>query len=133
MEIAWGCKEVPVLHMSPSSGNDPRGGRELRRTPRYNVDVRLRLIVAKGDKNAVVHGRGNDISENGMALFVPHDLELDQTLEVEFTLPYSRQPLRLRIAVRNRTGYRYGVEFQSLTVPQKEEILRLCKALTLLQ
>ncbi len=119
--------------MSPSSGNDRSGGRELRRTPRYNVDVRLRLIVAKNGRNVVVHGRGNDIGENGMALFVPYDLEVDQRLEVEFTLPYSRQPLRLRIAVRNRTGYRYGVEFLSLTAPQKDEILRLCKALTLLQ
>ncbi len=119
--------------MSPSSGSELSGGRDLRRSPRYQVDVRLRLIVAKDGKNVVVHGRGNDISENGMAMFVAHELALEQRLEVEFTLPYSRQPLRVRIVVRNRNGYRYGVEFLTLSPPQKEEISRLCKALTLLQ
>lgn len=122
-----------MLHMSPSSENQPSGGRDLRRSPRYTVDVRLRLFVPKDGKNAMVHGRGNDISENGMALFVAQDLQLEQRLEVEFTLPYSRQPLRVRIAVRNRNGYRYGVEFVNLSLPQQQEISRLCKALTLLQ
>ncbi len=122
-----------MLHMSPTSGNELSGGRDLRRSPRYHVDVRLRLIVSKDGKNTVVHGRGNDISENGMAMFVAHELSIEQILEVEFTLPYSRQPLRVRIAVRNRNGYRYGIEFLTLSVPQKEEIARLCKALTLLQ
>lgn len=122
-----------MLHMSPSSGNSAGGGRELRRSPRYNVDVRLRLIVAKDGKSAVVHGRGNDISEDGLALFVAHDFEVGQRVEVEFTLPYSRQPLRVWIAIRNRNGYRYGVEFLNLSQPQRLEIARLCKALTLLQ
>lgn len=122
-----------MLHMSPSSENQAGSGRELRRSPRYSVDVRLRLIISKGGKNQVVHGRGNDISENGMAMFVACELEINQRLEVEFTLPYSRQPLRVGIAVRNRNGYRYGVEFLTLNAPQKEEISRLCKALTLLQ
>ena len=122
-----------MLHMSPVPENEASGGREQRRSPRYSVDVRLRLIVAKDGKNMVVHGRGNDISENGMALFVAHELAVEQRLEVEFTLPYSRQPLRVRIAIRNRNGYRYGVEFLNLSPPQRDEISRLCKALTLLQ
>lgn len=122
-----------MLQMSPISENGPTGGRDLRRSPRYTVDVRLRLVVAKDGKNQMIHGRGNDISENGMAMFVAHELAVEQRLEVEFTLPYSRQPLRVRIAVRNRNGYRYGVEFLNLSTPQKNEISRLCKALTLLQ
>ncbi len=108
-------------------------GRELRRAPRYNVDVRLRLIVCKGGKNVAIHGRGNDISETGMALFVAHELQVGARLEIEFTLPYSRHPMRAGIAIRNRTGYRYGAEFLTLSAPQREEILRLCKALTLIQ
>lgn len=123
-----------MLQMSPSMGDERSGGgRDLRRTPRYNVDVRLRLVVTKDGKSAVVHGRGNDISENGLALFVAHELEVGQRMEVEFTLPYSRQPLRVRIAIRNRNGYRYGAEFLTLSTPQQHEISRLCKALTLLQ
>ncbi len=121
-----------MLHVSPLA-KEAGVGRELRRAPRYNVDVRLRLIVFKGGRNLAIHGRGNDISETGMALFVAHELQVGDRLEVEFTLPYSHQPLRAGIAVRNRNGYRYGVEFLTLSGPQREEILRLCKALTLIQ
>ncbi|MBZ5648652.1 MAG: PilZ domain-containing protein [Acidobacteriia bacterium] len=123
----------PMISMNASPGSAPGGGRDMRRSPRYTVDVRLRLIVHKSGKNTIVHGRGNDISESGMALFVAHDLEVGDRLEVEFTLPYSRQPLRAGATIRNRNGYRYGVEFLTLSIPQREEILRLCKALTLLQ
>ena len=122
-----------MLQMSASPGNEASGGRDLRRTPRYNVDLRIKLTVAKDGKNMMVHGRGNDIGESGMAMFVAHELVVGQRLEVEFTLPYSRQPLRVGIAIRNKTGYRYGVEFLTLSALQKEEINRLCKALTLLQ
>ncbi len=122
-----------MLSMSPAPGETARGGKENRRNPRYSVDVRLRLIVSQGGKKVVIHGRGNDISESGMALFIAHDLEVGTRAEVDFTLPYSRQPLRVGVSVRNRIGYRYGVEFMTLNVPQREEILRLCKALTLLQ
>jgi len=109
------------------------GGRDLRRNPRYKLDVRVRLIVRKDEGNQVVHGRGTDISETGMAIFVPHELPLEARAEVEFTLPYSRQPQRVVINVRNRSGYRYGVEFLTLSLNQREDITRLCKALTLLQ
>ncbi len=124
---------LSMLGMSPSTENAAGGRRENRRSPRYSVDVRLRLIISQGGKKVVVHGRGNDISENGMAMFVAHDLEVGTRAEVEFTLPYSRQPLRVGATLRNRNGYRYGVEFMTLSPPQHAEILRLCKALTLLQ
>ena len=122
-----------MLEMGASPERVSGGGRDLRRTPRYNVDVRIKLIVTKEGKNFMVHGRGNDIGESGMAMFVAHDLAVGQRVEVEFTLPYSRQPMRVGITIRNKNGYRYGAEFMTLSTPQKEEISRLCKALTLLQ
>ena len=109
------------------------GGRDLRRNPRYKLDVRVRLIIHNGNGNQVVHGRGTDISETGMAIFVPHNMSADDRAEIEFTLPYSRQPQRVVINVRNRSGYRYGVEFMTLSMPQRDEITKICKALTLLQ
>ena len=109
------------------------GGRDLRRNPRYKLDVRVRLIIRKDKGNHVVHGRGTDISETGMAVFVPHDMAVEDRAELEFTLPYSRQPQRVVVNVRNRSGYRYGVEFMTLSLPQRDEITKICKALTLLQ
>jgi hypothetical protein len=107
--------------------------RDLRRNPRYQVDVRIRIIVSKAGKKQIIHGRGNDISETGMALFAPSELLLEERVEIEFTLPYSRQPLLIGAVIRNRTGYRYGAEFFTLSTPQRAEIGRLCKTLTLLQ
>jgi c-di-GMP-binding flagellar brake protein YcgR len=107
--------------------------RDLRRNARYHVDVRIRVFVTKNGKKQVIHGRGNDISETGMALFAPQELLLEDRIEVEFTLPYSRQPLLIGAVIRNRTGYRYGVEFFTLSTPQRDEIIKLCKTLTLLQ
>ena len=68
-----------------------------------------------------------------MALFAPQELMLEDRIEVEFTLPYSRQPLLIGAMVRNRNGYRYGAEFLTLSPPQRAEIVKLCKTLTLLQ
>lgn len=107
--------------------------REQRRNARYQVDVRTRVFVTKNGIKKAIHGRGNDISETGMAVFAPQELLLEERIEVEFTLPYSRQPLLIGAVVRNRNGYRYGVEFSTLTPLQRQEIVRLCKTLTLLQ
>ena len=109
------------------------GGRDLRRNPRYKLDVRVRLIIRNDKGNQVIHGRGTDISETGMAIFVPHQLSVEDRAEMEFTLPYSRQPQRVIVHVRNRSGYRYGVEFMTLSMPQRDEIIKTCKTLTLLQ
>ncbi len=118
---------------SNTSAESGTASRDQRRSPRYHVDVRLRLILQKDGKAQIAHGRGNDISDTGMAVFVPQELLLEERVEVEFTLPYSRQPLRVRAVIRNRNGFRYGVEFLTLSTLQREEILKLCKTLTLLQ
>ena len=108
-------------------------GRDKRRNARYQVDVRVRVFVTKNGQKQVIHGRGNDISETGMALFAAQELLLEDRIQVEFTLPYSRQPLLVGAFIRNRVGYRYGIEFFTLSGPQREEITKLCKTLTLLQ
>src|SRR5579872_2214264 len=108
-----------------TSTNPAPGGRDLRRNPRYKLDVRVRLIIHKDNGNQVVHGRGTDISETGMAVFVPHNMSVEERAELEFTLPYSRLPQRVVVNVRNRSGYRYGVEFMTLSLPQRDEITKI--------
>jgi hypothetical protein len=46
-----------------------------------------------------------------MAIFAGVELSTDEQVAVEFTPPYSGQPIRVRGFVRNRSGYTYGVEF----------------------
>ena len=83
----------------------------VRRWPRYKLDVPMRLIATKGDKSVIVQGRGNELNEGGMALFAGVELGENEQVAVEFTPPYSGNPIRVRAVVRNRNGYVYGVEF----------------------
>ena len=82
-----------------------------RRWPRYQFDVPVRVITQPPRKVAVVQGRGRELNGGGMAVFVGIELAMDDQVAVEFTPPYSGQPIRVRCFVRNRSGYNYGVEF----------------------
>ncbi len=83
----------------------------LRRWPRYKLNIPVRLIAEKGDKVVIVPGRGNELNEGGLAVFVGMELATDERISVEFTPPYSGIPIRARCAVRDRNGYTYGLEF----------------------
>jgi hypothetical protein len=86
-----------------------------RRWPRYRIDVPIRLIAIKGDTASIVQGRGNELNDGGMTIFAGIELGLDEQVAIEFTPPYSGQPIRVRGCIRNRAGYTYGVEFTLAT------------------
>jgi hypothetical protein len=56
-------------------------------------------------------GQGTDISGGGLAVRADIDLPVGAQVGVEFTPPYSDQPMIFRCFVRNRDGNLYGVEF----------------------
>ena len=90
----------------------PQHGYEtLRRWPRYKIDVPIRVVAHKPTKVSIIEGRGRELGCGGMAVFAGIELSLNEQVEVEFTPPYSGEPLRVRAHVRNRNGYTYGVEF----------------------
>ncbi len=82
-----------------------------RRYPRYKLEVPVRVIARRVHKTSIVQGRGNELNEGGMAIFAGMELTVDEEVAVEFTPPYSGDPIRVRAVVRNRSGYTYGVEF----------------------
>jgi hypothetical protein len=102
----------------------------LRRWPRYKLDVPIRLIAPKGDKISIVQGRGHELNEGGMAVFGGMELSLDEEIAVEFTPPYTGQPIRVRARVRNRNGYKYGVEFLLETDGDYEAVGQIRAVLT---
>jgi len=93
-----------------------------RRWQRYKLDLPLRVVVQQKDKTAIVTGRGTEISEGGLAVFAGTELRVGDPIFVEFTPPYSGKPLRVAATVRNRSGYNYGVEFNSQTPEQREQV-----------
>jgi PilZ domain len=88
-----------------------QGYATMRRWPRYKVDVPVRVITQGLTKVTIVQGRGSELNNGGMAIFAGTELAIDAQVQVEFTPPYSGQPIRVRCFVRNRAGYKYGVEF----------------------
>src|ERR1035437_6877280 len=74
-------------------------------------------------------GRGTEISEYGMCIMAGVELKFGDVVEIEFTLPYSSEPIRVPGAVRNRDGYRYGCEFALDGQGERKDVSRLRQAL----
>jgi PilZ domain len=100
-----------------------------RRFRRYKLDVPVRVVVQTEDKVRIIDGRGNELNEGGLAVNAFVELALDESIEVEFTPPYSGEPIRARAVVRNRDGYRYGLEFLSETPSDCERVMDIRVAL----
>ena len=96
-----------------------------RRSVRYKLDVPLRVILHKEDATLLRDGRGTELSETGMCVMVGMELNLGIELEIEFTLPFSGEPIRVAGAVRNRDGYRYGCEFIPDGQGERKDVERL--------
>lgn len=113
---------------------DPSSGPkrlESRHFPRYRIDVRV-LVKLRREPGGelLLRGRSTDISQSGMGVTLSGDLELGQAVNMEFSLPFTREPLHLRAVVRRRNGLNYGVEFLTLSPQQRAAIERLCEPLT---
>ena len=96
---------------------------QMRRWTRYAVSLSLRVRVPtdSGQEYMLAHGR--DVSQGGMAVYVPVELEIGQTVLLELIFPCHQQPVSLSATVKNRTGFKYGVEFLHPTQEQQESIL----------
>jgi len=100
---------------------------DFRISPRFALDSRV--LMTKVSTGEVFHGRTMDISEGGLSVFAACELQAGTQLRLEFTVPYSSEPLRVFATVRHRDGYRYGLEFVTLSRAERTRITRLCSAL----
>jgi PilZ domain len=108
----------------------------LRRWPRYQVDIPLRLITQQPRKVAILPARGTGLNGGGMTIFAGVNLAIGEFIGLEFVTADSGELVRLRACVRNREGFAYGVEFiaeneaDSESVRQIETILKSANSLT---
>ena len=101
---------------------------QARRWPRHKLDVPIRAIAATPGKTTIVDGRGRDISEGGMLIFAGMELQVAESIDVEFT-PAFADPIRVAAIVRNRNGFYYGVEFLRGNADDMERVTRLGEVL----
>jgi len=110
----------------------PERTTRTRRHERYEIETELRAATL-GVERCEMHGRSLNINEGGIAGVFVTGWEVGTSVHLQFSVPVTTNPIRVRGVVRNCTGYRYGFEFADLTAEQREAIGRTCRTLGLLQ
>jgi c-di-GMP-binding flagellar brake protein YcgR len=110
----------------------PERTTRTRRHQRYELETELRAAIL-GVESREMHGRSLNINEGGIAGVFASGWEVGTSVHLQFAVPVTTTPIRVRSVVRNCTGYRYGFEFADLTAEQRETISRTCRTLGLLQ
>lgn len=120
------------LGAPPHMSTKPAQERAIfRRWQRYRLNLPIRLIVCRDDSTRICEGRAADVSEGGMLVFAGIELKAEDRVFVEFTPPYSSDPLRAPGVVRHRRGYNYGIEFRDETRVDQEQTEKLRNMLKL--
>lgn len=92
-------------------------------------DIRVRVFFPPRNSTTDSFGRGYDLSQAGMAIYVPLELAVGQQVLVMLEVPQCHVRLGLTAVVRNANGYRYGVEFQDLSNTERKELTRALEEL----
>ncbi len=110
--------------------NEPKfDSRSLRRFPRYPLDVRVSVHVFRSGGSISFWGRSSELGEDGVGATLTGELEVGEVVSMDLSLPMAAFPIKFRALVRFRNGLRHGFEFLALSVAQRDEIRRVCKAL----
>jgi hypothetical protein len=98
-ELASALKHFAAMVSAPPN---------TRRWQRHPIDLPVRILPSNGISQTVLPGRGSEISQGGMSLYVGIHLEPGELMEVEFETPHRA---RVKGIVRSRVGYCFGLEF----------------------
>jgi c-di-GMP-binding flagellar brake protein YcgR len=104
-----------------------------RRWKRFRVEMRLKVFLNHEGPQKFTFAQGSDISEGGLAAYIPLDLNPGESVGVEFIFPYSKTTVRVVADVRNKNGFRYGMEYSKVAEQDRETLLRALKNLELVQ
>ena len=96
-------------------------GEYERRWHRLHVNLPVQISVKSPDCLRIVTGRGSELNEGGLAVYVSVELEIGERVVVELPAPDSGPPLRLEAVVCNRRGYLYGLRFQPASLPLADD------------
>jgi PilZ domain len=115
--------------MSSSAPGQKKTAPYTRRYPRHSMDVRINVQVFRGGAVSYLWGRSTELGLDGIGATLTGDLEPGEVVSMEFPLPLSPYPLKLRAIVRYRIGLHYGFEFLTPTPEQRVSLDRVCQML----
>jgi c-di-GMP-binding flagellar brake protein YcgR len=96
----------------------------MRRWKRYKVDMRVKLRRSDEPEEAATVVRTYEMSEGGLSVYASESYEVGAQMLAVFSLPGAEAGMRLRTIVKNRRGFRCGMEFVDLQDVDRSEILR---------
>ncbi len=126
---------IATTTTAPATTSVPvEDGSAKRKTPRYSIDISIKLrINSIGGVTSYCYGRGNNVSQGGLSIYVSHELGIGKTIKLILTLPHADRQIECEAVVRNREAYRYGVEFTAMKPQDRELLDRACKMLGVVQ
>jgi hypothetical protein len=98
----------------------PSRTRPVRRSPRAKTNMHVKVWRRVKGKKKLVPGFSRNISQDGIAVFMPADVPVNEELELQFTLPGSTREITVHARVRGKNKFQYGMEFTSLDSTMKE-------------
>jgi hypothetical protein len=109
---------------------NPQESGSGRLSERAGLDISVQVVTENGITS---FGRSHDVSCKGMSIYFATELEVGAPIRIKFTLPNSRVALDLKAVIKNRVGFRYGVQFSETTAAELDEIARVTGILLLTQ
>ncbi|MGA7217629.1 MAG: PilZ domain-containing protein [Candidatus Sulfotelmatobacter sp.] len=120
---------APGKKLAPIASEAPRFRGHARRFPRFAIDAHLKVRMFQAGEFTSCWGRSTELGQDGIGATLTGELETGEIVSLEFPLPLSPYPLKVRAIVRYRQGLRYGFEFLTLTDNQREMLERVCEVL----
>jgi len=98
-----------------------------RKWKRIKVDVRVRIRRVDEPESTTSVVRTYELSRSGMSVYASEALEVGAVVWIEFALPDSGE-FGIKAVVKNRRGFRLGMEFVNLPESQAVAIERYITA-----
>ena len=117
----------PVRTMAELSAKYSAG---VRQSTRYTINAVVKIVSVRNGMKQMIFGRIDNMSEGGLAICSPMELQIDETILMEFELPMTKSAMKLSGIIRSSSKGSYGVEFSDLYPRQRLELLRAFKILT---
>ncbi|HET9183495.1 MAG TPA: PilZ domain-containing protein [Candidatus Angelobacter sp.] len=88
--------------------------RNNRRSPRAKINMHVKVWRRVDGTKKLVPGYSRNISRDGIAVFIPAQIPVDEKVELQFRLPGLSTEVTVHAVVRGVEKLQYGMEFTSL-------------------
>src|SRR5947209_18767784 len=96
-----------ALHNRTSSASKA----DLRSSPRHKINIHLKISARMNGATRVIPGYARDISDSGVAAFIPTQLSVGHTVDIEFSFPGFGQTVSPLAIVPAVNKFQHGLDF----------------------